>query len=70
MMIDELVFKRTQTTVLRAKQMEQIRSAVLTQIQKLQGGSVLVSEAKGTIDELMALYIEIGGKEADFNNSF
>ena len=52
------------------KQMGQLRAAVLTQIQQMRAGAVLIGEAEGTIDELKALFIEIGGDAAELDGAF
>lgn len=52
------------------KQMGQLRAALLTQIQQMRAGAVLVGEAEGTIDELKALFVEIEGDEAELDGAF
>lgn len=52
------------------QQMGQLRSAIRTQIQQMRAGGITASEAGGTIDELKALFIEIGGNAADLDCTF
>lgn len=55
---------------INTKQMGQLRAAVLTQIQQMRAGAVLIGEAGGTIDELKALFVEIGGDAAELDGAF
>jgi len=57
-------------TTINTKQMGQLRSAIKTQILQLWAGGITASEAGGTIDELKALYVEIGGNAADLDCTF
>ncbi len=52
------------------KQMGQLRSALQTQILQMRAGGITASEAGGTIDELKALYVEIGGNAVDLDCTF
>lgn len=55
---------------INTKQMGQLRSALQTQILQMWAGGITASEAGGTIDELKALYVEIGGKATDLDCTF
>ncbi len=57
-------------TTINTKQMGQLRSALITQIVQMRAGGITASEAGGTIDELKALYVEIGGNAADLDCTF
>lgn len=55
---------------INTKQMSQLRSAIQTQILQMWAGAITASEAGGTIDELKALYVEIGGNAVDLDCTF
>ncbi len=47
-------------------QLEQVLAALYTQVLQIRNGNVFESEAKGTADEIMGLFVELGGDMDEF----